>query len=99
YTPTRDPEGQPFKLDSKKPQIPLAAFASTEARFAILKRADRERFDHLMALAQADVLERWRFYEQLAEIERTVPVDPDAQPDVESDAGYRYDQEDLRWAV
>lgn len=99
YTPTRDPEGQPFRLDSKKPQIPLPAFASTEARFAILKRADRERFDHLMALAQADVLERWRFYEQLAEIERTVPVDPDAQPDVESDAGYRYDQEDLRWAV
>ena len=27
------------------------------------------------ALAQADVDERWRYYEQLAGVERTVPVD------------------------
>jgi len=99
YRPTEDPEGQPFKLDSKEPSLPLKAFASTEARFAILKRTHPERAEHLMALAQADILERWRYYQQLASIERSVPVDPEVQPDVESDAGYRYDQEEKRWAV
>ena len=99
YRPTEDPDGQPFKLDCKEPSLPLKAFASTEARFAILKRTHPERAEHLMALAQADILERWRYYEQLASIERSVPVDPDVQPEVESDAGYRYDQEGKRWAV
>ena len=81
-------EGQPFKLDSKPPSIPLAAFASTEARFAALKRSAPDRAEELLALAQADVDERWRYYEQLAEIERSVPL----EPQVESDAGYRYDR-------
>jgi hypothetical protein len=31
-----------------------------------------------MALAQADVEERWRYYEQLAGVERTVPHEPGA---------------------
>jgi hypothetical protein len=36
--------------------------------------------------------ERWRYYEQLATIHRSVPhVDPE---DVENDAGYRYDSEE-----
>ena len=40
----------------------------------------------LAALAQADVTERWRYYEQLAAVQRTVPqvasdVDPEAGPD------------------
>jgi hypothetical protein len=48
-------------------------------------------------LSQADADERWRYYEQLAGIERTVPhvhrPDPEVVPEVESDAGYRYDGE------
>ncbi len=52
----------------------------------MLERSDPERAEHLQALAQADVDERWRYYEQLAEVERNMPVDKhDAihQPDHE----------------
>jgi len=95
FHPSEVEDGHPFKLDSKAPSIPVREFASTEARFAILSRTDPERAEHLFALAQADVDERWRYYQQLAEIERTVPHEPEpaVQPDVESDAGYRYDDE------
>jgi pyruvate-ferredoxin/flavodoxin oxidoreductase len=45
---------------------------AAEGRFAVLGRTDPEAAGHLAALAQADVDERWRLYEQLAGIERTV---------------------------
>jgi len=63
----------PMRLDSKKASKPLADFLRSEARFAMLERSDPERARHLAALAQADADERWRFYAQLAGIERTVP--------------------------
>ena len=94
FQPSDIEHGHPFKLDSKKPTIPVRDFVSTEARFAILHRTHPDRAQMLMDLAQADVDERWRYYEQLAAIERTVPHGPaDAvEPEVESDAGYRYDE-------
>jgi pyruvate-ferredoxin/flavodoxin oxidoreductase len=93
YQPSESLEGQPFTLDSKKPTIQLREFVDTEARFAILLRSHPERAERLLALAQEDVDERWRYYEQLAAIERTVPGREGAGPEVESDAGYRYDEE------
>ena len=66
-------EGQPFKLDSKPPSIPLRDFVATEARFAILMRSDPERADGCWRWRQADIDERWRYYEQLARIEPTIP--------------------------
>jgi pyruvate-ferredoxin/flavodoxin oxidoreductase len=95
---------QPFNLDSKEPTIPFSAFASTEVRFAVLGRTDPERAETLMHAAQADIAERWRFYSQLSAIERTMPPGPGAEPgaagiepEVESDAGYRYNLEGQRW--
>jgi pyruvate-ferredoxin/flavodoxin oxidoreductase len=92
-------EGQPFKLDSHPPSIPIRDFVATETRFAILERTHPERAAELAALAQADADERWRYYEQLAGMHRTIPHVPaphvpaaDVQPDVENDAGYRYDE-------
>jgi pyruvate-ferredoxin/flavodoxin oxidoreductase len=73
YHPGLDPHEHPFHLDSRRPSIPLREFALSEARFAMLERTDPERSRHLLTLAQADVDERWRFYEQLARIERTIP--------------------------
>jgi len=79
-----DDEHHPFQLDSRKPQIPLKAFTDTEARYGMLHRSDPERAERLGLLAQADVDERWRYYEQLARVERSVPhaptdtEDPDA---------------------
>ena len=51
--------------------MPLADFAASEARFAMLARSDPSAPAELLALAQADVDERWRYYEQLAGVERT----------------------------
>jgi pyruvate-ferredoxin/flavodoxin oxidoreductase len=98
YHPSESATGRPFKLDSAEPSLPFRTFASTEARFAILERTQPQRAESLMALAQADVDERWRYYRQLAAIERQVPS-ADVTPEVESDAGYRYDEGDVRWVV
>ena len=64
---------RPFQLDSKAPSLPLRRFAETEARFAMLARTAPEEFDQLMGLAEEDVRERWRYYEQLAGLSRTAP--------------------------
>jgi pyruvate-ferredoxin/flavodoxin oxidoreductase len=97
FQPSEVEGGRPFKLDSKAPTIPVADFVATETRFAVLQRTHPERAAELAELAQADADERWRYYEQLAGIERTVPSlhrpDPDVVPEVESDAGYRYEGE------
>ena len=97
FHPSEIEGGKPFKLDSSSPSIPIADFVATETRFAVLQRTHPERAAELAALAQADADERWRYYEQLAGIERTVPhvhrPDPEIVPDVESDAGYRYEGE------
>ena len=73
--PSPEPGTHPFSLDSKAPSIPLHEFLEHETRFAVLERSDPERAEHLQALAQADVDERWHHYEQLAGVERSIPVD------------------------
>ncbi|MDQ1497920.1 MAG: pyruvate-ferredoxin/flavodoxin oxidoreductase [Actinomycetota bacterium] len=73
FQPTENEDGHPFRLDSKAPSIPVADFVGSEARFAILARTHPERAQELVALQQADADERWRYYEQLAGIARTVP--------------------------
>jgi len=98
YHPSEEAGEYPFTLDSKAPSIPLRAFAETEARFAILMRSHPERAERLLALAQADVDERRRYYQQLAMITRAIPAEPGVEQEVESDAGYRYTKEDVRWA-
>ncbi len=73
YHPSEVDGGKPFKLDSAKPSIPIADFVANETRFAVLQRTNPERAAELATLAQADADGRWRYYEQLAGIERTVP--------------------------
>ncbi len=73
YQPSEVEDGQPFKLDSGKPSIPVRDFVATETRFAILERTNPERAAELATLAQADADERWRYYQQLAGIQRSVP--------------------------
>jgi pyruvate-ferredoxin/flavodoxin oxidoreductase len=83
FAPGPDEHTKPFRLDSRKPALPLRDFAREEARFAMLERSDPDRAHHLMALAQADVDERWHYYEQLAGVERSVPHEPGAVVDPE----------------
>ncbi len=78
YQPSEVADGVPFKLDSVKPSIPIRQFVADETRFAILERTNPERAAELAQLAQADADERWRYYEQLAGIHRSVPhLEPD----------------------
>jgi pyruvate-ferredoxin/flavodoxin oxidoreductase len=79
YDPRHATTGEhPLQLDSKAPTLPLKEFTSKEARFAMLARANPQQADHLLALAQEDVLERRRFYEQLAGVERIAPGEIEA---------------------
>ncbi len=73
YQPSEAGEGQPFRLDSKAPSMPLRDFTSAETRFAILERTHPERAAELAELAQADADERWRYYSQLADVQRSIP--------------------------
>jgi pyruvate-ferredoxin/flavodoxin oxidoreductase len=98
FRPQEVEDGTPFKLDSSAPSIPIRDFVATETRFGILQRTHPDRATELVELLQADATENWRYYEQLAGVQRTVPhrreVDPEVEPEVASDAGYRYDTED-----
>ncbi len=91
FRPSEVEDGQPFKLNSTKPSIPLRDFMASETRFAVLERTHPERAAELAILAQADIDERWRYYEQLAGLNRTVPhlPSPEVREEVESDAGSR----------
>ncbi|RMH73416.1 MAG: pyruvate:ferredoxin (flavodoxin) oxidoreductase, partial [Actinomyces sp.] len=74
YDPRVTLEGKhAFHLDSRRPSVPFVEVARQEARFAMLERSDPERAARLAALAQADIDERWRLYEQFEDLERTIP--------------------------
>ena len=94
FHPSQAEEGQPFQLDCKAPSIPLAEFVATEARYATLARTYPHQAARLAALAQADVTERWRYYEQLASVQRTVPgVASDGESKADAEAEDRDDEE------
>ncbi len=81
YDPRRSGSGaHPFQLDSKKPRLSFQEFAAKEARFAMLERANPEQAEHLMKLAQGDIDEQWRYYEQLAGVERSVSAPERSAP-------------------
>lgn len=73
FQPSEAAEGHPFRLDSKAPSIPIRDFTAAETRFAILHRTHPERAAELAALSQADADERWRYYSQLADVQRRIP--------------------------
>lgn len=70
-------EQRPFHLDSRKPQMPFKEFAMQEARFATLMRSAPEQAERLFQRAQAEIDDRWHYYEQMAGVERELG---DAEP-------------------
>lgn len=64
--------GKPFHLDCRKPTLSFQEFAAKEARFSMLTRSDPVRAAQLMALAQQDIDDRWHYYEQIANVERSL---------------------------
>ncbi|QGF25121.1 pyruvate:ferredoxin (flavodoxin) oxidoreductase [Raineyella fluvialis] len=86
FRPDTAGEGHPLHLDSKAPTKPVSDFMRAETRFSMLTRSDPQRAAELAALAQSDADERWRYYSQLAGMERTVVHEGQAdegQPDTE----------------
>ena len=76
FDPRIEAEGKlPLVLDSKAPTIPLREFAAKEGRYTLLARSKPELAERLMTIAQADVDERRRLYEQMAGVERHAPDD------------------------
>ena len=56
----------PFKLDSRKPKIPLEKYIYREGRYRMLTKSDPGAAERLLQLAKADVAETWAHYEALA---------------------------------
>jgi pyruvate-ferredoxin/flavodoxin oxidoreductase len=88
YKPDGGESGKPFQLDSKVPSAPYNDFAMSEARFAMLTRSNPQRAKKLLQQAQVDVDERWKYYSQLAGVEREAPL-----PDPGDVDGGRFDDD------
>jgi pyruvate-ferredoxin/flavodoxin oxidoreductase len=58
--------GNPFRLDSAPPSIPIKDFMASETRFAMLLRSHPETAATLAELAQAVVTRRFAGYQDLA---------------------------------
>ena len=67
YNPALAAEGKnPFVLDSKAPSLPLEKYIYNETRYTMLVHSKPEIARQMLAEAQADVMNRWRIYEQMA---------------------------------
>jgi pyruvate-ferredoxin/flavodoxin oxidoreductase len=69
YDPQRAQAGQnPLRIDSKPPSIPYREFIETEIRFSMLWRTHPEAAEKLLEQSQQEVLHRYHYYEQLANL-------------------------------
>ena len=59
----------PFQLDSRPPTIKLKDYAYNETRYTMLAKSHPEEAHELLELAQQDVLDRWRIYENMASMQ------------------------------
>ncbi|WP_054773118.1 pyruvate:ferredoxin (flavodoxin) oxidoreductase, partial [Methylogaea oryzae] len=67
YNPAlRQSDKNPFVLDSPRPHMKLKDYAFNELRYKMLARAHPEESEHLMAMAQQVVLQKWDVYEDMA---------------------------------
>jgi pyruvate-ferredoxin/flavodoxin oxidoreductase len=70
FDPRRRAEGRnPLILDSKEPTLPLEEYMYSQNRFRMLKKANPERAALLLEQAKRDVAERFRMYQQWAELD------------------------------
>jgi pyruvate-ferredoxin/flavodoxin oxidoreductase len=75
YNPLLAAEGKnPLQLDSKEPSVSLDQYIYNETRFRMLKQSDEHSAEHLLKLAQQDVLERWQRYQDLAALPAKVKI-------------------------
>ncbi len=67
YNPALAAEGKnPLQLDSKAPSLPLEKYIYNETRYTMLAHSHPEAAKGLLKLAQQDVVDRWKLYENWA---------------------------------
>jgi len=67
YDPRLAAEGKnSFQLDSRAPSMKLKDYVYNETRYTMLAKSNPEEAQHLLGLAQQDVLTRWKIYEHMA---------------------------------
>jgi len=55
----------PFQLDSRPPSIKLKDYVYNETRYTMLAKSNPDEAHRLLELAQQDVLNRWKIYENM----------------------------------
>jgi pyruvate-ferredoxin/flavodoxin oxidoreductase len=70
YDPALAAEGKnPLQLDSKAPTKNIEEFMYKQVRFKVLRQTDPERAEVLLGSLRKDVISRWKFYEQMANLD------------------------------
>jgi pyruvate-ferredoxin/flavodoxin oxidoreductase len=70
YDPRLSEEGRnPLQLDSKAPTTDVADFVNAQNRFRALRASDPDRANRLLGALREDVAARWKFYEQMANLD------------------------------
>ena len=70
YDPRKKAQGEnPLTLDSKEPTLPLKEYMYSENRFRQLQRSQPERAAALLELAEKDVADRFKMYQQWANLD------------------------------
>ncbi|RJP61703.1 MAG: pyruvate:ferredoxin (flavodoxin) oxidoreductase [Candidatus Auribacter fodinae] len=68
YNPMLSGTQNPLQLDSREPSISFKDYAGGENRYRSLYQANPEQAEELLSLAEHDVKNRFRLYQQLASI-------------------------------
>ena len=70
YNPALAEQGKnPLQLDSKPPTEDISEFAYKQNRFRALRASDPDRAEKLINALKDDVVTRWKFYEQMANLD------------------------------
>ncbi len=70
YDPRLAAEGKnPLQMDSKEPSLGFAEFAANQNRFRVLKKANPEQAEALLAASAKDTATRYDLYKKLAELQ------------------------------
>jgi len=70
YDPTLAAEHKnPLQLDSKAPSLGVEEFMYRQTRFKVLRQTDPQRAEKLLEALRGDVATRWKFYEQMANLD------------------------------
>jgi pyruvate-ferredoxin/flavodoxin oxidoreductase len=70
FNPSLAAEGKnPLQLDSKAPSRGVEEFMYKQNRFRVLRQADPKRAEQLLQSIRQDVATRWKYYEQMANLD------------------------------